>query len=83
MQLQDKSFQVYSNGSSSKKSVPNYWKEAEQINGRLAMMGLVRTRSQLRIYWMDSTRHLLKNETQHTIHNSKKEQTHDTRSRKI
>ena len=24
---------------SSKKSVPNYWKEAEQINGRLAMMG--------------------------------------------
>ena len=24
---------------SSNKTTPNYWKEAEQINGRLAMMG--------------------------------------------
>ena len=25
--------------SSSNKTTPNFWKEAEQINGRLAMMG--------------------------------------------
>ena len=46
----------------------NYWKTAEQMNGRLAMMGLLAARSQLRIYWMDNSRHfLMKINTQFTI----------------
>jgi len=60
-----------------------YWRYAEKINGRLAMLGLVIGTINYGLFGMDSTWFLLKNETQHTIYNSKKVQTHDSRSRKI
>ena len=60
-----------------------YWKYAELVNGRLAMLGLGNRHNQLRSIRMDSARFILTNEIQFTIHNSKKVQTNDSRSRKI
>ena len=54
----------------------NYWKEAELINGRLAMLGLIIGTINYGLFGMDSTRFILKT----TI---KRRKINDTRGRKI
>ena len=60
-----------------------YWKYAELVNGRLAMLGLVIGTINYGLFGWISARFILTNEIQFTIHNSKKVQTNDSRSRKI
>ena len=59
-----------------------YWRYAEKINGRLAMLGLVIGTINYGLFGMIAPG-LFYNEIQFTIHNSKKVQCHDSRSRKI
>ena len=60
----------------------NYWKNAEQINGRLAMIGFFAAVVNYGLTgWIAPG--LFKNEIQITIHNSNRGKTHDSRSRKI
>ncbi|BCU96702.1 MAG: hypothetical protein CM15mV13_1440 [uncultured marine virus] len=59
----------------------NYWKNAEQTNGRLAMLGF-----SIAIINYGFTGFIIPgfiNEIQITIHNSNRGQTNDSRSRKI
>ena len=59
-----------------------YWKYAEKVNGRLAMLGLVIGTINYGLFgWIAPG--LFSDENQHSIHHSKKVQTHDSRSRKI
>ena len=61
----------------------NYWKNAEQINGRLAMIGFFAAVVNYGLTGWIAPENLFKNEIQITIHNSNRGKTHDSRSRKI
>ena len=60
----------------------SYWKYAEKVNGRLAMLGLVIGTVNY-VLFGEIAPGFFKNEIQLTIHNSTKVQTNDSRSRKI
>ena len=60
----------------------SYWKYAEKVNGRLAMLGLVAATVNY-VLFGEIAPGFFYNEIQFTIHNYSKVQTNDSRSRKI
>ena len=61
----------------------NYWKTAEQMNGRLAMMGLLAAVVNYGFTGWIIPGIFLKMKFNSQIHNQQKVQTYDSRSRKI